>query len=45
MKNTANIEKTRHLFCFIFNNRRKNKLCLEITNFVKKKIVLIDFFT
>lgn len=43
-KNAANIKNIKDLLYFGFDNERKNKVSLEITNFIEKKTVLTGFF-
>lgn len=36
IEDTTNIEKTKDLFYFIFNNRKKDKVCLGVADLIKK---------
>lgn len=44
VKNATNVKNTKNLLYFAFNNIRKNKILLEITDFVKRKTVLTGIF-
>lgn len=44
IENIMNLEKTKDLLCFTIDDREKDKMPSEITNFIEKEIVLTGFF-